>query len=163
MTKLSLVFEPPRSISHFSCATSNDFYCGSGPSPRTRPDPIRHGCRGDAGSPQLLPLSLVVPDEVAILAGVHVVVDGDEEPLVELEGAGELLRQLPHTLQELVHDRGHLLGVPVQVVTPGERRGPGQGATETDRGTDRDRFRETETETDRQTRARDSVRKKHFV
>lgn len=47
-------------------------------------------------------------------------VDGHQEALVELEGAGELLRQLPHTLQELVQDRGHLLRVAVQVGVPAE-------------------------------------------
>jgi len=90
------------------------------------------------GSPQLQPLALVVADKVAVLAGVGVVVDGDEEPLVELEGTGELIHQLPHTLQELVHDRRHLLGVPVQVVAPGE----------TDRQTDREKERETDRQTD---------------
>lgn len=46
------------------------------------------------------------------------VVNGDEKPLVELEGAGELLHQLPHTLQKLIDDRRHLLWVSNQVITP---------------------------------------------
>lgn len=41
-----------------------------------------------------------------------------EEALVKLEGAGELLHQLPNTLQELVHHGGHLLKVSVQVSVP---------------------------------------------
>ena len=42
-----------------------------------------------------------------------------QEALVELEGTGELLGQLPQDLQELVQDRGDLPGVPVQVPVPG--------------------------------------------
>lgn len=49
--------------------------------------------------------------------------DGDEEVLVELEGTRELLRQLPHALQELIDDRRLLLRIAVQVSVPaGHRR-----------------------------------------
>lgn len=47
-------------------------------------------------------------------------VNGDEEPLVELKGAGELLHELPHALQELIDDRRYLFRVSDQVVAPGE-------------------------------------------
>lgn len=47
-------------------------------------------------------------------------VNGDEEPLIELEGTGELLHQLPHTLKELIDDWRYLLGISNQVVAPGE-------------------------------------------
>ncbi len=47
-------------------------------------------------------------------------VNGDEEPLVELKGTGELLHELPHALQELIDDGRHLFGVSDQVVAPGE-------------------------------------------
>lgn len=47
-------------------------------------------------------------------------VDGDEETLVELEGTWKLLRELPHTLQELVHDGGHLFRISIQVGIPAE-------------------------------------------
>lgn len=67
-------------------------------------------------SPQLPPLALVVANEVAVLAGVDVAVNGDEEPLVELESAGELLSELPRALQHLVDDGRYLFGVPGQVV-----------------------------------------------
>lgn len=69
---------------------------------------------------QLLSLPLVVPQEVSKLTGVHVLVDLDEEPLAELEGLRELLRQLPHTLQELGEDGRYLLRVAIQLVTPEE-------------------------------------------
>lgn len=45
--------------------------------------------------------------------------DGQEESLVELEGAGKLQHQLPHTLQKLGEYWRHLLGIhTVQVATP---------------------------------------------
>lgn len=47
-------------------------------------------------------------------------VNGDEEPLIELKGTGELLHELPHALQELIDDGRHLFGVSDQVVAPGE-------------------------------------------
>lgn len=43
-------------------------------------------------------------------------VNGDEEPLVELESAGELLRQLPRAFQHLINDGRYLFGVSNQVV-----------------------------------------------
>lgn len=43
-------------------------------------------------------------------------VNGDEEPLVELEGTGELLAELPHAFQQLIDDRRRLLWVPDLVV-----------------------------------------------
>lgn len=46
--------------------------------------------------------------------------NGDQEPLVVFKGTGILLHHLPHTLQELVDDGGHLLRVPNQLVTSGQ-------------------------------------------
>lgn len=46
-------------------------------------------------------------------------VNGDEESGVELKGTGELLHELPHTLQELVDDGRDLFGVSDQVVASG--------------------------------------------
>lgn len=43
-------------------------------------------------------------------------VNGDEEPLVELEGAGELLGELPRAFQHLINDGRCLFGVSGQVV-----------------------------------------------
>lgn len=48
------------------------------------------------------------------------VMDLQQEALAELEGAGELLHQLPHTLHKLCEHWGHLFGVPIQVATPRE-------------------------------------------
>lgn len=44
--------------------------------------------------------------------------DGDEEMLVELKGTWELLRQLPHALQELVYDWRLLFRITGQVSIP---------------------------------------------
>lgn len=55
------------------------------------------------------------------MAGVDVCADGDEEMLIELKGTWELLRQLPHTLQELIDDRRLLLRIAVQVSIPAVR------------------------------------------
>lgn len=49
-------------------------------------------------------VSLTVGQEGAKLAGVDVMVEGDEEVLVELEGGGKLDRHLIHTVQELCED-----------------------------------------------------------
>lgn len=73
-------------------------------------------------SPELSPLPLVVADEVPELAGVDVAVNRDQEILVVFEGAGELLHQLPHALQELIDNRRHLFGVSRQLVASGEGR-----------------------------------------
>lgn len=73
-------------------------------------------------SPQLPPLALVVANEVAVLAGVDVAVNGDEEPLVELESAGELLRELPRAFQHLIDDGRNLLGVSSQVVASAQEQ-----------------------------------------
>lgn len=43
-------------------------------------------------------------------------VNGDEEPLVELKSAGELLRQLPRAFQHLINDGRYFFGVSSQVV-----------------------------------------------
>lgn len=60
------------------------------------------------------------PEEVAKLAGIDVVMDLQEEPLVELKRTGELLQELPDALHELGEDRGHFLGVTIQMATPRE-------------------------------------------
>lgn len=75
---------------------------------------------GAPSSPELLPVPVAGAQEVAKLAGIDVVMDLQQEELTELEGAGELLHQLPHTLHKLCEHRGHLLGVPIQVATPTE-------------------------------------------
>lgn len=72
-------------------------------------------------APHVPSLLLAVAQEGPELAGVDVTVDGNQEALVELEGTGELLGQLPHALQELVDDRRHLLGISVQVSVPAAR------------------------------------------
>lgn len=75
---------------------------------------------GSPSSPELRPLLVAGAQEVSKLAGIDVVMDLQQEALAELEGAGELLHQLPHTLHKLGEHRGHLLGVPIQVATPRE-------------------------------------------
>lgn len=52
------------------------------------------------------------------MAGVDVRADGDEEMLVELKGTWELLRQLPHALQELIYDWRLLFRITGQVSVP---------------------------------------------
>lgn len=64
---------------------------------------------------------LAVAQEGPILAGVDMCVYGDEEALIELKGTWELLRQLPHTLQELIDDRRHLFRISIQVSIPAGR------------------------------------------
>lgn len=75
---------------------------------------------GTPSSPELLPVLVAGAQEVPKLAGVHVVMDLQQEALAELKGAGELLHQLPHTLHKLCEHRGHLFGIPIQVATPRE-------------------------------------------
>lgn len=70
-------------------------------------------------SPKIPSLLLAVAQEVAVLAGVHMHVQLEQEALIELEGTWELLHQLPHTLQELVDHWRHLLRVTLQVSVPG--------------------------------------------
>lgn len=62
-----------------------------------------------------------VPKKVSKMAGVNVRADGDEEMLVELKGTWELLRQLPHALQELVYDWRLLFRITGQVSIPAEK------------------------------------------
>lgn len=81
--------------------------------------------------PHVPALLLAVSQEVPVLAGVDVCVNGQEEALVELKGTRELLRQLPHTLQELVDDGGHLLRVSIQVGIPGDTAAPQPSTTQT--------------------------------
>lgn len=50
-------------------------------------------------------------------------VNGDEESLIELEGTGELLAELPHAFQQLIDDGRRLLRVPDLVVASEGRRG----------------------------------------
>lgn len=47
-------------------------------------------------------------------------VNGDEEPLVELKGTGELLHELPHALQQLIDDGRYLFRVSDLVVASAE-------------------------------------------
>lgn len=58
------------------------------------------------------------------------IVNGDEEFLSELKRTGQLLHQLPHTLQELGDDRRRLLRVSNQVVASGEEVGGRRGREE---------------------------------
>lgn len=68
--------------------------------------------------PHIPALLLAVTQKVSKMAGVDMRADGDEEMLIELKGTWELLRQLPHTLQELIDDRRLLLRIAVQVSVP---------------------------------------------
>ena len=68
-------------------------------------------------SPFVSSLLLAVADEVAIVTGIDVMMERDEEPLVVLKGTGELLHQLPDHLQELVNDWCHFFGIPMDVTT----------------------------------------------
>lgn len=68
--------------------------------------------------PHIPSFLLAVAQEGPVLTGVDVRVNGDEKALVELKGTWELLRQLPHTLQKLIDDRRHLLGISIQVGIP---------------------------------------------
>lgn len=52
-------------------------------------------------------------------------VNGDEESLIELEGTGELLGELPHAFQQLIDDGRRLLWVPDLVVASEGQRGGG--------------------------------------
>lgn len=61
--------------------------------------------------PQVQPIFLAVSNESAKLAWISMVMDGNKEPLVELESAGELLHNLPDTLQELCEHRRRLLDI----------------------------------------------------
>lgn len=92
------------SIVAFELIENNDVVGG-------KSDPIRWWWLRAWTSPQLSPLPLAVADEVAVLAGVDVAVNGDEEPLVELESAGELLSELPRAFQHLINDGRYLFGV----------------------------------------------------
>lgn len=66
----------------------------------------------ESHSLQLRSLFLAVADEVPKLAGVHMVMDFDEVPFVELESTRVLLHQVPEALNKLGEDWRHLLGVP---------------------------------------------------
>lgn len=70
--------------------------------------------------PHIPALFLAVAQEAPVLTGVHVRMDGNEEALVKLEGTRELFWQLPHTLEKLIDDRGHLFGITIQVGVPAE-------------------------------------------
>lgn len=48
-------------------------------------------------------------------------VNGDEEPLVELKGTGELLHQLPDAFQELINDWRNLFRVSDQMIASGQQ------------------------------------------
>ena len=61
--------------------------------------------------PQIKSVLLAVPDEGAVLAGGRVVVQHEEETLVELEGGGVHLGELPGAVDELSEDGRHLLRV----------------------------------------------------
>lgn len=55
------------------------------------------------------PLLLVVAEEGAVVGGVGVVEEGEEEALAELQGEGELAAQLPHAVEEEEEERRLLL------------------------------------------------------
>lgn len=67
--------------------------------------------QGNCDVPEIKPVFLAVADEGAELARVDVIVQRQQVALVELEGAGELLQQLPHAVDELAEHGRHLLGV----------------------------------------------------
>lgn len=60
------------------------------------------------------------PKEVAKLAGVDMVMDFEEEPLIEFKCTGKLLHELPDTFSELSEDRGHFLCITIEMATPGK-------------------------------------------
>lgn len=68
--------------------------------------------------PHIPAFLLAVAQEGPILTGVDVCVYGDDEALVELKGTWELLRQLPHTLQELIDNWRHLFRISIKVGIP---------------------------------------------
>lgn len=55
------------------------------------------------------PLLLVVAEEGAVVGGVGVVEEGEEEALTKLQGEGELAAQLPHAVEEEEEERRLLL------------------------------------------------------
>jgi len=64
------------------------------------------------------PLSLTVAYESSILTAVHMVVDGQQVLVVELECFRELVHELPGGVDELGEDRRDLLTVPCQETAP---------------------------------------------
>ena len=63
-------------------------------------------------------LPLVVAQESTKLAGVDVIMEGDEEVLVELKRCWELDHDLPDTVQELCENWRGFPNLPCQVTTP---------------------------------------------
>lgn len=74
--------------------------------------------RASARQPHIPAFLLAVAEKVSKMAGVDMRADGDEEMLIELKGTWKLLRQLPHTLQELIDDGRLLFRIAVQVSIP---------------------------------------------
>lgn len=71
--------------------------CGSGSA--LGHDDIAHGALLSP-CPCHLPLLLIVAEKSAVVGGVGVVKEGEEQPLTELQREGELPAQLPHTVEE---------------------------------------------------------------
>ena len=69
-------------------------------------------------TPLVSPLFLTVPEESSKLAGIGVVVQGHQEVFIELEGSGELLDHLPHTVQKLCENWRGLLLLHGNMATP---------------------------------------------
>jgi len=66
---------------------------------------------GQQHRPEILTIFLAISDERAVLAREDVTVKFDQEVLVELERAGELVGELPDRLEELRKDGRFFFGV----------------------------------------------------
>merc|ERR1719234_1280000 len=73
---------------------------------------------GERGESKLLSLSLAVAYESSILTAVHMIVDGQQGLVVELECLRELVHKLPGGVDELSENRRYLLAIASQETTP---------------------------------------------
>merc|ERR1719234_2629336 len=73
---------------------------------------------GERGESKLLSLSLTVAYESSILTAVHMIVDGQQVLVVELECLRELVHELPGCVDELSEYGRDLLAVSCQETTP---------------------------------------------
>merc|ERR1719234_409384 len=73
---------------------------------------------GERGESKLLSLSLTVAYESSILTAVHMIVDGQQVLVVELECLRELVHKLPCGVDELRENGGDLFAVSCQETAP---------------------------------------------
>merc|ERR1719234_865895 len=73
---------------------------------------------GERGESKLLSLSLTVAYESSILTAVHMIVDGQQVLVVELECLRKLVHELPSGVDELGEDGRDLFAVACQETTP---------------------------------------------